>query len=301
MRNRARYLAGVSVAAGVLLLRAQIPTPRPSATNSYVDSRVCAGCHAKIAQTYALTGMARSFFKPRPQTTVEDLSRGNPFFHQASGTWYQMIEQDGQYSQRQWRIGPGGKPIDVQESSINYVMGSGNHARTYLHRNDRGTLVELPLGWYSENGGTWAMSPGHDRSYSLPPRTIAYECMSCHNAYPKIPAGHDEPGSEPLYTEPLPEGIDCQRCHGPGSNHVRAASTKGTTPDAVRNAILNPARLSPQRQMEVCMQCHLETTNLQLPHAIQRFGQGPFSYRPGSAPRQLHDLFRSRPGQQVRR
>lgn len=33
--------------------------------------------------------------------------------------------------------------------------------------------------------------------------------------------------------------------------------------------------------MEVCMQCHLETTSLQLPNAIVRYGQGPFSYVPG--------------------
>jgi Flp pilus assembly protein TadD len=44
---------------------------------------------------------------------------------------------------------------------------------------------------------------------------------------------------------------------------------------------VNPARLSPERQMEVCMQCHLETTSLPLPHSIQRFDRGPFSYRPG--------------------
>ena len=33
--------------------------------------------------------------------------------------------------------------------------------------------------------------------------------------------------------------------------------------------------------MEVCMQCHLETTSLQLPHSIVRYGRPPFSYRPG--------------------
>jgi hypothetical protein len=69
-------------------------------------------------------------------------------------------------------------------------MGSGNQVRTYLHRTDRGAPIELPLAWYAENGGTWAMNPGHDRDYALSPRAVAYECMFCHNAYPKIPAGH---------------------------------------------------------------------------------------------------------------
>jgi hypothetical protein len=35
------------------------------------------------------------------------------------------------------------------------------------------------------------------------------------------------------------------------------------------------------RQMEVCMQCHLQTTSLRLPATIRRFDRGPFSYRAG--------------------
>ena len=132
-----------------------------------------------------------------------------------------------------------------------------------------------------ENGGGWAMGPGHDRGYALPPRTIAYECMFCHNAYPRIPAGHEESGAEPLYAGSLPEGIDCQRCHGPGGNHVRVAQTAGASAEAVRGAIVNPSRLSGARQMEVCMQCHLQTTSQPLPHSVVKYGRAPFSYRPG--------------------
>jgi Flp pilus assembly protein TadD len=243
--------------------------------------QVCGTCHSEIARTYALTGMGRSFYRPRPQSMVESFARGNPFFHELSGTWYAMVQHDGEYFQRQWRVSPEGQDIHAQESRIDYVMGSGNHVRSYLHRTARGALIELPLAWYAENGGTWAMGPGHDRDYMLRPRAIAYECMFCHNAYPRIPSGHGEPGSEPLYSGDLPEGIDCQRCHGPGANHVRVAQTAGSSVEAIRGAIVNPARLPAERQMEVCMQCHLETTSLPLPHSIVRYGRGPFSYRPG--------------------
>jgi hypothetical protein len=124
------------------------------------------------------------------------------------------------------------------------------------------------------------MEPGYDGAVLPAPREIGYECMFCHNAYPQIPPGHEEPGAEPLYAGELPEGIDCQRCHGPGGGHVRAAQ-QGMNPDAVRRAIVNPARLSPERQMEVCLQCHLETTSKPLPHSIVRYNRGPFSYRRG--------------------
>jgi Tfp pilus assembly protein PilF len=218
--------------------------------------------------------MARSFYKPRPVEPVR-------YYHKLSDTWYSIEERGGSYYQRRWRIGYEGKETEVQESRIDYAMGSGNHVRTYLHRTERGALIELPLAWYSENGGEWAMNPGHDRDYALPPRAVAYECMFCHNSYPRIPAGHEEPGSEPLYEGALPEGIGCERCHGDGANHMRIAQTAGAKAEDIRKAIVNPARLSPDRQMEVCMQCHLETTSLPLPHSIVKYGRSPFSYRPG--------------------
>jgi len=59
------------------------------------------------------------------------------------------------------------------------------------------------------------------------------------------------------------------------------ARTAGAKPEDIRKAIVNPSRLSAQRQMEVCMQCHLETTSFPLPNSIQRYDRGPFSYKPG--------------------
>ena len=55
-------------------------------------------------------------------------------------------------------------------------MGSGNHARAYLHLTSRNTLQQLPLGWYAEKGGFWAMSPVFDRlDYPGSTRAVTYE------------------------------------------------------------------------------------------------------------------------------
>jgi hypothetical protein len=37
-----------------------------------------------------------------------------------------------------------------------------------------------------------------------------------------------------VYLDPLPEGIDCQRCHGPGKRHVDLAGTAGAAPEKIR-------------------------------------------------------------------
>jgi predicted CXXCH cytochrome family protein len=273
---------GVVLTAGIVAALASCSRPealKPLAKNEYVDTATCAECHKALALNYSNTGMAKSFHAP------DAASVPNPqaWFHRASATWYQIVARSGAWYQRWWQIGVKGQEESAGESKIDYVMGSGNHVRTYLHRTARGTLLELPLAWYAEKGGSWALNPGLDLSDPPIGRKVGYDCMFCHNSYPSIPSGHDDAGSEPLFAGNLPQGIDCQRCHGPGGNHVRALRQPGAKLSDIRNAIVNPSRLGKERAMEVCMQCHLETTSAPLPGVIRRYDRGPFSYRPGEA------------------
>lgn len=248
----------------------------------YLDPAVCRPCHLQIYQTYQRTGMGRSLFRPRPEKMIEDWKRQNTFYHPASDRYYTMSERDGKYYQRRHQIGPGGREDNAVEKEIHFVVGSGNHARTYLHRSPDGKVVELPASWYSEKGGFWAMNPGYDRpDHDGFRRRITYACLFCHNAYPEIEPGSDSFGRDSIFTGRVPEGIDCQRCHGPGRAHIETMQKKDATVEEVRRSIVNPARLSSERQMEVCMQCHLETTSARLPNFIRRYERGAFSYRPG--------------------
>ncbi len=196
-----------------------------------------------------------------------------------------MVERGGALLQRRHQVGFGGKEANVVELTADYVIGSGNHARTFVHRAPDGRLMQLPVSWYADRGGQWAMSPGYDRPAHLDFRRVIDDgCMSCHNGYPRGQV-QDE-GTGPKFAGDLPEGIDCQRCHGPGQRHVDALATGDVA--AARRAIVNPATLDRERQMDVCMQCHLEPTSSPLPFQIRRFEQPPFSYRPG---RPLSDAF----------
>jgi tetratricopeptide (TPR) repeat protein len=233
-----RGLAKIALASALLL---------DGADPEYVDSQVCAGCHRQIYETYSRTGMGRSF--GRVDATVW---RDGEYFHPASEQQFAMYRREGRFIER--------RETNDFEMTADFVLGSGDHARTYLHRAADGRFVQLPVGWYSEHGGYWAMNPGYDRPDHMDfRRRVDDECLFCHTAYP-------------LKTGGFQGAIDCQRCHGPGGEHVRSPK---------RGSIVNPARLDAARQIEVCLQCHLESTSRWLPYGIRRYDRDVFSYRPG--------------------
>jgi tetratricopeptide (TPR) repeat protein len=225
--------------------------------------------------------MAKSLFRPMPSNTIEDYKQKHEFYQPLSDTHYSMTYRDGAYYQRRWQIGLNGTETNVEEMKVDYVLGSGDQARSYLHRTARGTLIELPLGWYSELGGTWGMSPGFDSRHPQTRRLVSYECSFCHTGYPKLADQPETQNAEPVFGDRLAEGIDCQRCHGPGGQHIRLAQNPNAKFADFSKTIVNPARLDSKRQMEVCMQCHLEPASGHIPSIIRKFDHDPFSYIPG--------------------
>jgi tetratricopeptide (TPR) repeat protein len=262
------------------------PPVSTASTGGYADAASCATCHAEIARTYSATGMARGFSRVSPGNSLAQDVSPAPLYHKGSNRYYTMVERGGRVFQRRHQVGFDKRDTNVLELEAHYVIGSGNHARTFVHRTASGRLVQLPVSWYANEGqgargkgqGYWEMSPGYDKAAHLDfRRVIDAGCMSCHNGYPRSPVKDDLEG--PRFTGPLPEGIDCQRCHGPGRAHIDAINARDL--DAARRAIVNPAKLDRERQLETCMQCHLESTSSPLPFQIRRAEQPPFSYVPG--------------------
>ncbi|HYI93779.1 MAG TPA: tetratricopeptide repeat protein [Bryobacteraceae bacterium] len=215
-----------------------------AAETGYIDPTACRPCHTAIFDSYQRSGMGRSFSKV---TSVPPLKE---FRHQASERTYSIVKRGAESLLRR-------EPLAIQKR-IDYVVGSGNHSKTFVHRDEAGRLLELPLSWYAE-GSEWNMSPGYDRpDHSDFRRELTDSCLFCHNGYPSNANGG------------LAQGIDCQRCHGPGEAHAKQ-----------KGAIVNPAKLSYERQLEVCLQCHLESASRTLPDSVRRPGRTSFSYRPG--------------------
>jgi tetratricopeptide (TPR) repeat protein len=236
--------------------------------------------------------MGRSFFRPAAANIVEDYKVRNTLYNRASDRSYTMLERDGKWYQRRSQTGYEGRETSVIEKQVEFVIGSGNHSRSYVYKNAEGNLAEMPVSWYSEKGGYWGMSPGYDRASQADfSRVIVNECFSCHNAYPQS-ADPDalkraDNFTNPQFGDKVPEGIDCQRCHGPGRAHIEAAGSGKATKETIRAAIVNPAKLDRDRQLETCLQCHLETTS-RMASRLPRYDKAPFSFKPGES---LNDHF----------
>src|SRR6185312_6300828 len=195
-RGRWVFVAGMTIAMAGGAIWYTHPRPAPAISTvrvphsdlraeGYVDPDTCSQCHADVAETYRHTGMARTFHRPSEQSVIEDFKRSNRFTHKPSGLTYTMIERDGKFYQRRSSVGFDGKETDVLEEQIDYVIGSGNHGRAYLHRTAQGKLVQLPISWYAEKGGYWNMSPGFDRPDQPDMHgTVNADCIFCHTAYP---------------------------------------------------------------------------------------------------------------------
>jgi hypothetical protein len=154
----------------------------------------------------------------------------------------------------------------MQTETIGVVTGSGTRGQTYLYWRGDG-LFELPVSYWT-NGKRWINSPGYQNGTADFSRPVTAGCMECHATYLQAISG--AVGGNRFRRETMQLGISCERCHGAGAAHVERYQRGGST-DA--DGMVNPAKLSRERQLDLCAYCH---------SGIQRVALAPaFSYVAG--------------------
>lgn len=249
-------------------------------TTGYVDDSLCAECHQDLFESFQSVGMAKSFYTADEMEPIEDFENSH-YYHPASDRHYEMQSIGGELFQVRYQRDADGNRLHELRIKVDAVIGSGNHVRSYLYRTPSGEMFQMPLAWYSKSR-KWRMNPGYDNANHLGfQRKITRDCMFCHNAYPlDIPAGNDAHWQPPTFPQRLPHGIGCQRCHGPGREHIHAAEALDATADRTMSTIVNPGQLTHQLQDDVCMQCHLQPSSQILSEQVRQ-ERSNFSYRPG--------------------
>jgi Flp pilus assembly protein TadD len=97
----------------------------------------------------------------------------------------------------------------------------------------------------------WDLCPGYEHNNDLFAREVTLTCIFCHNGR-MVPVE----GSKNVYEPPLPHGIGCERCHGPGRLHVEHWSDPDREMTREGDAIVNPRTLPREERIQVCFQCH---------------------------------------------
>ncbi|HWB33018.1 MAG TPA: c-type cytochrome [Acidobacteriaceae bacterium] len=197
----------------------QSPTEEEIATQSkalndahYVGSESCERCHEAIYQRWKKTPMANVVLDPRqhPNAILPDLRTNNV----AKFTLDQVaLVYGSKWKQRYFtKIGDDYYPLPVQ-------WDVGNRKWLKYHVPDTGA------DWWT------AYYPSDNMQ-----RPTGPTCDGCHSVNYDI--------HRKLPTE---WNVGCERCHGPGSEHV-------THP--TRTNILNPAKMDDVASNDTCIQCH---------------------------------------------
>ena len=185
---------------------------RVSSSAHYVGSESCEKCHAEIYERWKKTPMANIVRDPRhhPDAIIPDLKTN----HVAPFTVDQVAFVYGsKWKQRYFtKIGDDYYPLPVQ-------WDVGNRKWLKYHVPDTGA------DWWA------AYYPSDNMK-----RPTGPTCDGCHSV------NYD------IHTKQVAEwNVGCERCHGPGSEHVAHPT---------RTNILNPAEMDDVASDDTCIQCH---------------------------------------------
>jgi hypothetical protein len=234
----------------------------------YAGDEACRSCHQEKASTFSHTAHHVTSQLPSRNTIAGKFDDAENILKTANPELYFKMEANDHGF---FETAISGIPPDTipRTERIDLVIGSGGKGQTYLYwKND--LLFQLPVSYWTELKG-WANSPGYRDGGADFRRPIPPRCLDCHATYFESLA----PPPNRYGKTGFVLGISCEKCHGPGAEHVTLQNSKLQNAKAaapVGQAIVNPAKLSRDRQMDVCALCHA---------GLGELTAAPFSYAPG--------------------
>ena len=290
MRNNLVLIIAVLLLVPLLFLEIQCSSPTAiestkihfaslDTNTKYVGMNTCRECHQNIYETFIRTGMGLSIEKASKKKSSAKFDNHALVYDKHKDFYYHSFWAGDSLRIMEFRINKK-DTIYKRVETVNYIIGSGQHTNSHIY-DVNGYLFQAPMTYYTQQG-TWDLPPGFENgNNSRFNRNIGLECLSCHNGYPTI-----ELGSENKYSN-VPLGIDCERCHGPGSKHV-SEKKAGNIIDVSREtdySIVNPAKLPIDLQFDVCQRCHIQG------NAVLVEGKSFYDFRPGMKLSEVMNVF----------
>ena len=211
MRRIGTVLVGICIAIAMPVIARAAQAPSQASSARYVGSKACEKCHSEIYQRWQKTPMANIVRDPKehPDAIIPDLAT-NPltkFTRDQVGLVYGSIWKQRYFTKIGDDYFPEGAQWDI------------------THKMWRPYFVAEGTDW-------WASLYPPDNMK----RPTGSTCDGCHSV------GYN------IQTKQVVEwNVGCERCHGPGTDHVN---------NPTRANILNPARMNYVAANDVCIQCH---------------------------------------------
>jgi predicted CXXCH cytochrome family protein len=212
---------------------------------SYVGAAACAKCHADIHLRWSQSRHSKMVQPATPESVKGDFKRGQVKLRDKI---YALRERDGAYYITESYLSD--KP---QEHRVDYTLGN-RRIQHYLTTLPDGRVILLPPSW-DVLRKDWF----HNLDIADPDETEGVlvqvwnkNCYSCHVSQQEKNFNLEKVEYK---TSWLDFGTNCERCHGPGSEHVTHYSA-ATPPRGPARDIVLQTRLDPVRNTMVCAQCH---------------------------------------------
>ena len=212
----------------------------------YAGDDKCGSCHQGKLIAFHQTAHYKTSSFPDAHSILGNFAPGQNVVKTSNPDLFFQMDQkpDGFFQMAIQGMAP---YTTERKERIDVVIGSGGKGQTYLFwKGDE--LFQLPISYWRQLG--WVNSPGYRDGTANFDRPIIPRCLECHSTY----AESNPPPPNRYRNDSLLPGITCEKCHGPGLEHVESQTSK--TKGKVGTAILNSRKFARDRQMDLCVWCH---------------------------------------------
>jgi len=223
------------------------PTPlvEAGAEHNFVGSEACASCHAEITEEHAGSLHANSLHDVKGGRFNAPFKTAQVLADPTLGVLYSYGVENGKPVLYHYRDGDGAK-IKVEPK---YVVGSGQLGYTFLIEQD-GQFLESRTSYYrAPNKWTWTpgqqrSAPGQNPVGDLMDPERAKQCFLCHSTMVAMQGDRVVPEKSIFQ-------VGCERCHGPGREHVDAR--RAGLPD---KSLFSHRQAAADTVVRLCGECH---------------------------------------------
>lgn len=226
---------------------------------SYVNNHICLRCHKEQAKEWQTSDHFHSMLPANNKTVLGDFDNHN----------YQNSQQTVRFFRKDNRFYIAVTPKYGKKTVYKVIYTFGYHPlQQYLLRFPDGKLQVFNIAWdtvkkrwfnVAQEGDLNLQSPFHwtKRFYNW-----NYACAECHSTHFR-----KNPTNKGYDSQFAGVNVNCQACHGPGSEHVNWAKN----PKGDENAlVVNFKTMSSKQKVELCAHCHARRAQVSPVHDVEK-------------------------------